>query len=500
MLTAPVTGRDTRPIEPSVLTTCGAAADDIRTVSQTTAEAAHACVDALSHAVAPGAMSIGDAIPARYLRDWMVPMASGTPLALVRPQSTEEVRHCLAICHSLGIAVVPQGGLTGLVGGATPLDGSVVLSLERMTGIENVDSAASTMTVKAGTVLQAVQDAAADAGLFFPLDLGARGSSQVGGLIATNAGGNRVIRYGMMRDLVLGLEVVLADGTVVSALNHLIKNNAGLDVKHVFVGSEGTLGVITRAVLRLHPKPRSRCTAFCSLPSYAAVLRLLSRAKEVSAGSLSAFEIMWPEFYELVTSRVTGLARPLPVGSPLYALVEVLGGDQASDQSRFEALLGAAAEAGDVTDAVIAQSDGDMRALWQVRDAPGEFPRIFWPSVGFDIGIPTRHLGAFVDGARAALRDRWPSAETLFYGHIGDANLHLVTKVREGDQPEHEIEALVYALVRDWKGTISAEHGIGLLKQPYLSYCRTAEEIGVMRTLKRALDPKGILNPGKSGL
>jgi FAD/FMN-containing dehydrogenase len=456
-------------------------------------------LSALSHAVAPDAMAVGDAIPVRHLRDWMVPMASGAPLALVRPQSTDEVRACLSICHALGIAVVPQGGLTGLVGGATPMDQCVVLSLDRMTGVESIDEAAATMTVKAGTPLEAVQRGAAEAGLFFPLDLGARGSCQVGGLVATNAGGNRVIRYGMMRDLVLGLEVVLADGTLVSALNHLIKNNAGLDVKQVFVGSEGTLGVITRAVLRLHPRPLSRCTAFCALPDYPSVLRLLHRARTVSAGTLSAFEIMWPEFYDLVTSNTRVAKAPLPAGAPIYALVEVLGGDQMTDEARFERMLEDASAAGEITDAAIARSDAEARALWQIRDAPGEFPRIFWPSVAFDIGIPTRELGPFVDASRTALRARWPGTETLFYGHIGDANLHLVTRVGEGPQPEHEIEDIVYGLVRDWKGTISAEHGIGTLKQPYLSYCRSAAEIELIRTIKRALDPKGILNPGKAG-
>jgi FAD/FMN-containing dehydrogenase len=442
----------------------------------------------------------GDAIPGRCLGDWMLAMSEGTPLALVRPRTTGEVSACLALCHREGVAVVPQGGLTGVVGGATPVDGCVVLSLERMTGIEGVDSAASTMTVAAGTPLQAVQEAAAHAGLFFPLDLGARGSAQVGGLIATNAGGNRVIRYGMMRDLVLGLEVVLADGTVVTALNHLIKNNASLDVKQVFIGSEGTLGVITRAVLRLHPKPRTTCTAFCALPDFDAVLSLLRRTKSASAGALSAFEVMWPDFYSLVTTRVPGVVSPLPQGSPLYALVEVLGGDPDHDQERFEALLGAAIEAGEITDAAIAQSESDARAMWQVRDAPGEFPRVFWPSVAFDIGIPTGQLGGFVDASRAALLNRWPASEHLYYGHIGDSNLHLVTRVSEGPQPVHEIEDLIYGLVRDWKGTVSAEHGIGVLKQPYLSYCRSEAEIDTMRRLKRALDPRGILNPGKAGM
>jgi len=459
-----------------------------------------AIVTSLSKTIPADRLLTGEDIPSRYLSDWMLPMSAGAPIAVVRPQTTDEVRSCLAACHELRIPVVPQGGLTGVVGGATPIDGCVVMSMERMSGIGEIDQAASTMTVLAGTPLQAVQDAAAEAGLFFPLDLGARGSAQIGGLIATNAGGNRVIRYGMMRDLVLGLEVVLADGTVVTALNHLIKNNAGLDVKQVFVGSEGTLGVITRAVLRLHPRPRSTCTAFCALPDYGAVLSLLSRARSMSAGALSAFEVMWPDFYERVTTRVPGVVPPLARGFPIYALIEVLGGDPARDQSRFEELLASASEDGEIVDAAIAQSDADARAFWQVRDAPGEFPRIFWPNVGFDIGIPTGRLGDFVEATRAALLARWSASEHLFYGHVGDSNLHVVVRVGDGPQPAHEIDRLVYGLVRDWKGTVSAEHGIGVIKQLYLSYCRSDAEIATMRRLKRALDPSGILNPGKAGM
>ena len=457
-------------------------------------------LESLSRQLPAESLLTGAAIPARYLRDWMLPIASGAPMAVVRPQSTAEVRACLSACHDLQIPVVPQGGLTGVVGGATPIDGCVILSMERMAGIEDIDPAGSTMTVRAGTPLQVVQEAAAEAGLFFPLDLGARGSAQIGGLIATNAGGNRVIRYGMMRDLVLGLEVVLADGTIVTALNHLIKNNAGIDVKQVFVGSEGTLGVVTRAVVRLHPKPRSTCTALCAVPDYGAVLALLARARTVSAGALSAFEVMWPDFYDLATTRIPGVTRPLPGGSPFYALIEILGGDPAHDQTRFEELLAAASDAGEITDAALAPSEADARALWQIRDAPGEFPRIFWPNVGFDIGIPTGRLGAFVETARRALVARWPSSEHLFYGHIGDSNLHVVTRVGDGVQPEHEIEELVYGLVRDWKGTVTAEHGIGVIKQRYMPYCRSEAEIETMRRLKRALDPTGILNPGKAGL
>jgi FAD/FMN-containing dehydrogenase len=250
-------------------------------------------------------------------------------------------------------------------------------------------------------------------------------------------------------------------------------------------------------VLRLHPRPRSRCAAFCAVPDYDRALELLSDARGASAGALSAFEVMWPDYYTMVTTRVAGLPRPLPPGAPLYVLLEVLGGDQASDLARLEQLLASAADAGLVGDAAIAQSESDAADFWKVRDATGEFPRIFWPHVAFDVGIPTRHIGAFVDRCRPALHARWPEVEVVFYGHIGDANLHLCARVCDGAQPEDEVEALVYGLVREFQGTISAEHGIGLHKRAYLEYCRTPAEIALMRTLKQAIDPKGILNPEK---
>lgn len=453
--------------------------------------------DALRAVLDPDVVVPGPAIERAYLSDWVLPMAGGAPAALVRPRTTADVSATLRVCQALGAPVVPQGGRTGLCGGATPVDGCVIVSLERMQGVEDLDPASSTMRVWAGTPLQTVQEAAQAAGLFFPLDLGARGSCQIGGAVATNAGGNRVIRYGMTRDLVLGLEVVLADGTVVGSLNTLIKNNAGLDVRQVFIGSEGTLGIITRVVLRLYPQPRSTCTAFVACPDYARVVALLRHAQASLGGTLSAFEVMWPDFYTLMTTRVPGMPRPLPSGAPIYALVEALGSEPEPDLGRFERMLEQAAEGDLLTDAVIAQSAADARAFWQVRDASGEFPRIGWPSKSFDIGIPTGRIGGFVEACRTALQARWATAETAFFGHIGDSNLHLHARTGLPEEPAKDIEAVVYDQVRAWDGTISAEHGIGLVKRPYLGYSRSAQEIGVMRAIKRALDPSGLLNPGK---
>lgn len=459
----------------------------------------HAVLTALGNAVGEDQVLTGAAIDPRYRGDWYVKLERGAPLALVRPRTTREVAAALRACHAHRVPVVPQGGLTGLAGGATPLDGCVALSLERMTGIEELDPAAATLSVWAGTPLQTVQEAARTAGFLFPLDLGARGSCQIGGNVATNAGGNRVIRYGMMRDLVLGLEVVLADGTVITSLNKMIKNNTGYDLKHLFVGSEGTLGVVTRVVLRLHPEPKSVCTALCAVADYTKAVALLRHAKERLAGMLSAFEMMWPDFYELVTQKVPGLTTPLPYGSGGYVLVEALGAEQAPDQERFEAMLQAALEQGLVTDAVVAQSQAESQALWRVRDSSGELVHIFIPQAKFDISIPTRDIDRFAAAATAALKARWPQAQTVTFGHIGDSNIHLNVHVDApaGASLEAEIERIVYDLVREWRGSVSAEHGIGLLKRAHLGHTRTAEEMQLMRTLKLALDPRCILNPGK---
>lgn len=444
-----------------------------------------------------GALVVGDAIPERHLHDWMTGAAPGSALALARPRDTGEVSALLQACHRLGLPVVPQGGLTGLAGGAVPVPGCVLLSLERMCGVEEIDAAACTATVQAGTPLQTVQEAAWQAGLFFPLDLGARGSCTIGGNLATNAGGNRVLRFGMARDLVLGMEVVLADGTVVRNLNKMLKNNTGYDLKQLFVGSEGTLGVITRAVLRLHAQPRSTCTALCAVADYAGVLALLRRARDGLGGALSAFELMWPDFYGLVTGRGAQVGRPLPPGHGAYVLVETLGTDAAPDQARFERVLGEALEAGIVADAVIAQSEADGSALWRVRDASGELRSIFWPHVGFDVSVETARIGEFIEDCRARLCRRWPSVATVFFGHVCDANIHIGVRIGEGEQPAEAIEEIVYACVGDWRGSVSAEHGIGTLKRAHLYRSRSDAERAMMALVKRAVDPRGILNPGK---
>jgi FAD/FMN-containing dehydrogenase len=433
----------------------------------------------------------------RHSRDFLNAAPDGVALiGVAYPRTTQQVSAILRACNDAGVAVQPQGGLTGLAGGGVPHGACLVLSLERMRAILEIDADAATMTVEAGVVLETVQKAADAAGFLFPLDLGGRGSAQIGGNAATNAGGNRVLRYGMMRDLVLGVEAVLADGTVLTSLNKMIKNNAGYDLKQLFLGSEGTLGILTRLVLRLFPKPRSVSTALLALDDYSAVLGLLRRARIGFGGTLSAFEVMWPEFYTLGTAAL-GRQPPVAEGHGAYVLIETMGTDPETDQARFEEVLGAALEDGVALDAVIAQSDAQTEALWAIRDCPGEFPKVFWPQVSFDVSLPTGEIGSRVPELRARLERAFPGLRAVFWGHVADSNLHLAVHTVEQPMPVQAIDEIVYSAIGEWGGSISAEHGIGTIKRAFLHHSRTPAEIALMRLLKATLDPKGILNPGK---
>ena len=454
-------------------------------------------VEQLRVATDVGVVTFGDDIPERHFSDWMTTAPRDNALALVRPRSTEEVSALLRLCHAAKVPIVPQGGLTGLAGGAQPVKQCILLSLELMKAIEEVDAAACSVTTQAGATLSQIQDIARDHDLFFPLDLGARGSCTVGGNLSTNAGGNRVLRYGMARDFVLGFELVLAAGTAFSNLNKMLKNNTGYDLKQLFVGSEGTLGVITRAVLKLSPQPRSTCTAMCALTDYDAVLALLKHVRTHLGPNLSAFEMMWPDFYERMTSGLPHLTTPLPHGHGAYVLIESQGTDPLKDQGHFEQTLSAALESEMVQDVVIAQSEADVKKLWAVRDSSGEFRAAFWPHVGFDVSVTTGQLGNFVADLKTRLKQKWQGTATVFFGHVGDSNIHIGVKVCPEEQPEADIENLVYQAVGDWHGSVSAEHGIGTLKREYLHHSRSPEELQLMKVLKAAIDPRNILNPGK---
>ena len=452
-------------------------------------------LDVLRTKLGPGAVLAGAGIDARYQVDFSHENACA-PLAVLRPTSTEEVAAILRECHRARQRVVIQGGLTGLAGGATPQANEIAISLERLTGIEQIDRAAQTMTVRAGTPLQAVQQAASDAGYLFPLDLGARGSCTVGGNIATNAGGNQVIRFGMMRNLVLGLEAVLADGTVVSSLNKMLKNNAGYDLKQIFIGTEGTLGVVTRAVLRLWPKLPSKVTALCALRGFDEAVELLHALQARLGGSLSAFEAMWAGYFHYVLEHMPALRSPFSERHALYALVEIEGTEHAADTARLEAALGESLDSGIVADAVLAQSAREAKNLWTIRDGIGDVTPTLQPLLAFDVSLPIDSMASFLATVDAEFA-RFPDPVTnLVFGHIGDSNLHLAVTTHRA-RGLGKLCDLVYGAVGQHAGSISAEHGVGTLRRDYLHHSRSAAEIEVMRRLKSALDPHGILNAGR---
>ncbi len=419
--------------------------------------------------------------------------------AIVRPASTTELSAVMKLCHAAGQSVVPAGGYTGLVHGADCQPDDIQISLERMRAIEAIDPVGRTMTVGAGCPVQAVQEAAAEAGLKFAVDWGARGTATVGGGISTNAGGNSVVRYGMMRDNVLGIEAVLADGTVISAMNSLLKNNAAYDLKQLLIGTEGTLGIVTRAVLKLHSAPLSTNTARLALESFDAVQALFVHVGKRLGAMLTSFEVMWNSFYQLIAIDTGNHNPPLPGGHGYYVIVEASGTDQERDADLFEAVLGEALEQGIAADAVIASSKAQAEQIWAIRDDIKTLTMRTLPAVTFDVSLPIVAMDGYVrqleQNARATFGE---SMKLVVFGHIGDGNLHIIL----GAQPftpetRHKIEELVYTALVPHRGSVSAEHGIGLEKRDWLQITRSPEELALMRRLKAAMDPSNILNPGK---
>jgi FAD/FMN-containing dehydrogenase len=415
---------------------------------------------------------------------------------LVRPRTTEQVSAVLRLCHAHAQPVVTHGGLTGLVNGADAAANDLVLSLESMNVIERIDVSGRTLRAQAGAKLGQVQRAAEENGMVFPLDLGARDSATVGGNISTNAGGLRVLRYGMMRNLVLGIEAVLADGTVLTSLNRMLKNNAGYDLKHLFIGSEGTLGVVTRAELRLVSRTRSQETMLASLPSFDALTELLARLDSGLGGQLAAFEALWGNYYDYNTGPPAQNSAPLARGAPFYAIAETLGGDPEHDRARLESVLSEALDDGVLSDVTIASSEGERRAIWNIREDVWQVKNIA-PLLTFDVSLPIENMKAYAQEVGDAVEAFAGPNRCFVFGHMADGNLHLVIAAGDDDTTRATIEAMVYRPLALIGGSVSAEHGIGLEKRAYLPLSRTTAEIATMRLLKQALDPKGILNPGK---
>jgi len=440
-----------------------------------------------------------------YLSDWRNAYR-GKAALVVRPASTEQVAAVVRLCSAAGVALVPQGGNTGLCGGSIP-DGSgtqVVLSLTRMTQIRDVDAGNETITVEAGVLLQRLQEAAAEAGRLFPLSLGAEGSCTVGGNLATNAGGTAVLRYGNMRDLVLGLEVVLPDGRIWNGLRGLRKDNTGYDLKHLFVGSEGTLGIITAAVLKLYPAVRSRTTAWVALPSPQAAVDLIGRMRALCGDRLTGFELMSRQSVEFVLRHVAGCSELFAEPHPWYVLIEL--SDTLVDAPLAEMLesgLGEAFEQGEALDAVVASNEAQVAALWKLREGISEAQNHEGPSLKHDISVPVSRIPAFIAQADARLQQAFPGVRIVAYGHVGDGNLHYnISKPLGSEDAPFKAQAeaimqLIYDVTAAFAGSISAEHGLGQAKREAARRYKDPLELELMRTLKNALDPAGLMNPGK---
>ena len=412
---------------------------------------------------------------------------------IVRPGSTEEVSAVVKLCAAHGQPIVTLGGLTGVSGGAYADREHIALSLERMAAIESIDAEAGIAIVQAGMPVAALQDAVAEQGWIYPLDLISQGSATVGGTISTNAGGNRVVRWGMTRAQVLGLEAVLADGTVLSAMNRLVKNNTGYDLKQLFIGGEGTLGIVTRAVLRLAPKPTTQSVCFMSIESYDKVVSLLRRAKQLP--TLSAFEVMWQDYYSQVAASGTG-RNPLPAEQPFYVLVETLGNDSDVDEQIIGRFLEDIYEQGLVVDAVRATSDRQCQELWRVREGAEVIVANLSPFISSDLSVDTRKTADCVAEVQRELKARFKDARFATWGHLGDNNVHICIHAGPDTHAlEWEVENTMFEVLSRYQGSISAEHGVGRAKRDFLHYCKTPEELRLMHVIKQALDPKNILNP-----
>jgi FAD/FMN-containing dehydrogenase len=430
----------------------------------------------------------------------------GDALAVLLPRSVEQVARALQYCNEHRIGVVPHGGNTGYCGGATPDESGsqVVVSLRRLNRIRSVDPLNYSLVAEAGCILADVQRAADEAERYFPLSLGSEGTCQIGGNLSTNAGGLSVLRYGMMRELVLGLEVVLADGRILSALSALRKDNTGYDVKSLFLGAEGTLGIITAANLKLFPKIRSSATAFAAIASVRAAVDLLARLREASGDRVSSFELIPRIGLDLTTQHIPGVSDPLEKPYEWYVLCELTSARAADPLDTFmEEALASALEDGLVLDAALARSERERAALWKLRETIPEAQRIDGASLKHDISVTITALPDFVERASAWARANVPDGRLVVYGHVGDGNLHFNLNQAPGaDQGvflarEPTIKRAVHDMVRDFGGSFSAEHGVGRLKVAELERYASPVELDLMRAVKQALDPNGVLNPGK---
>ncbi len=438
---------------------------------------------------------------APFCTDWRG-RYTGNARCVVLPGSTEEVAAVVGACADAGASVVPQGGNTGLCGGATPIGGEVVVVLTRLNRIRAIDPDNNSITVEAGCTLHAVQEAASEVDRLFPLSLAAEGSATIGGNLSTNAGGVQVLRYGNARELCLGLEVVLADGRVWNGLRGLRKDNTGYDLKQLFIGAEGSLGLITAATLKLFPRPRARATAWVAVPDPAAAVALLGRLRDVAGDNVTAFEIVGRPALELVLKHIPGARDPL-AGKPEWQVLVELSGARADLAATLESALEAAAEAAVIADAVVASSETQTAALWALRENVSEAQKIEGVSIKHDIAVPVSRIAEFIARADAALCAAFPAVRIVCFGHIGDGNLHYNQSKADAESNAEfiartgAVNRVVHDLVHELGGSISAEHGLGQLKREEILRYKSDTEMELMRAVKQALDPRGRMNPGK---
>lgn len=439
---------------------------------------------------------------APYLTDWRG-RYTGSALAIVRPGSTPEVAEVVRLCAQAGIAVVPQGGNTGLCGGSIPRGGEVVVSLTRLNRVRAIDTANNTIIAEAGCALAAVQEAAAAAGRLFPLSLAAEGTATIGGNLSTNAGGVQVLRYGNARELCLGLEVVLPDGRIWNGLRGLRKDNTGYDMKHLFIGAEGTLGLITAAVLKLFSPPRQVATAWTSVATPEAAVALLTRLREKIGGRITAFELVGRPALDLVLKNIPDSRDPLPAPSPWQVLIELSDTMESNLDEALAGVLADAVAASEAGDAVIAQSEAQAQALWSLRENISEAQKIEGVSIKHDISLPVSRIAEFIARSDATLTAAFPGVRIVCFGHLGDGNLHYnQSKPQAQDNAAFiaqtdAVNRLVHDLVAELGGSISAEHGLGQLKREEILRYKSEVEMNMMRAVKKALDPRGLMNPGK---
>ncbi len=450
----------------------------------------------IAHKIGAEKILTGSELEQRFCHIWEMekPLLAK---AVFFPTITKNVSDIVAICNKYGQPIVTHGGLTNLVGSTSVSKEVVVIAMERMNQIEELDPFSRTLTVQAGVILENIHLAAENENLLFPMTFGAKGSAQIGGVISTNAGGLRVFRYGMTRNLVLGIEVVLADGTIISSMKKIIKDNSGYDLKQLFIGSEGTLGIVTRAILRLQEKPRSRNSAFVAINDYENVVAFLKFMDMELGGTLTGYELIWEINYKEMTSSSSNIPKPLPYGYKYYVLLETLGNNHLRDYNLLEELLGDAFAQELINDATLAQSQQHLDFFWKIREDVDVLVDKCNHVQNFDVSLPLKDIGNYVDQVFVAL-DKVHEVEVYFaHGHVADGNIHfLVGKTNGSVELTNKINDIVYEPLKDLNGSISAEHGIGLHKKKYLEFCRSTEEIDLMRLLKTSLDPNGILNRG----